>query len=144
MIKDIVTTCENAFSVVKPTAVSRIGLRYINKVPKEAHDQKPGEWFKATDYIPTGALNSCPGMLSRLEVAMDAENRLIVTFGDQPASEEGSFGDFILDIDRISRRECPVDPNMVAQEADRLHEDVWKVFAATKTEKIENFLRRQP
>ena len=127
--------------VLAPARVNRIGLRYINRVPRHSVDQKPSEWFKTTDYIAPAALRSAAGLLSRVEARLDAENRVIVTLGDQGATPSEPSGAFILDIDRIVEKHLSVEVKEITAEAARLHEDVWDIFASAKTEKLEHLLQ---
>jgi uncharacterized protein (TIGR04255 family) len=127
--------------LLAPGRINRIGLRYINRVPRESKDQKPSEWFKTTDYIAPIVLRSGTGLLSRVEARLDPENRVVVTLGDQGATPSEPSGAFILDIDRIVEKDLPVAVESVTAEATRLHEDVWDIFASAKTEKLEGLLQ---
>ncbi len=86
MVERMADIWRRTSEVLVPARVSRIGLRYINRVPKESEGQKPSEWFKTTDYIAPAVLCSGAGLLSRVEARLDPENRVIVTLGDQVAS----------------------------------------------------------
>lgn len=141
MVDRMANIWRRASKVFAPARVSRIGLRYINRVPRQSEDQRPSEWFKTTDYIAPAVLRSEAGMLSRVEARLDAENRVIVTLGDQAASPAEASGAFILDIDRIVEKELSVEVKEITEEADRLHEDVWDIFASAKTEKLEQLLQ---
>jgi uncharacterized protein (TIGR04255 family) len=141
MVDRIADIWRRASELLVPGRVSRIGLRFINRVPRESEDQRPSEWFKTTDYIAPAVLRSEAGLLSRLEARLDAENRVIVTLGDQAASPSEARGAFILDIDRMVEKDLSVEVQDVTAEAVRLHEDVWDIFASAKTEKLELLLQ---
>lgn len=75
---------------------------------------------------------------------MDAENRLIITLGDLQAGTDEQYGAIIFDIDRIAEREVPTEQEVLIQEMDRLHADVWSAFSSTKGKKLEVLLNRRP
>jgi hypothetical protein len=52
-------------------------------------------------------------------------------------------GAIIFDIDRIVEREVPTGQEVLMQEMDRLHADVWEVFSSAKGEKLEALLNRR-
>jgi len=83
------------------------------------------EWLKAGRYIPSGVTESQPGFLLRVQVSIDAENRLVVTLADTN-TEDGGAGGVVFDIDRIV--EC------------RLHDSVWDVFSSAAHGKLQQFL----
>jgi uncharacterized protein (TIGR04255 family) len=141
MVDGIADMWRRTSELLAPRTVSRIGLRFINRVPKESEDQRPCAWFKTTDYIAPAVLSSGAGLLSRVEARLNAENRIIVTLGDQAALPPGASGAFILDIDRIVEKDLSVDVEDIIAEAARLHEDVWEIFDSAKTEKLEHLLQ---
>ena len=141
MVDRIGDIWRRASVLLMPARVSRIGLRFINRVPRESEDQRPSEWFKTTDYIAPAVLRSRAGLLSRVETRLDAENRVIVTLGDQGVSPSEASGAFILDIDRIVEKNLSIEVEDITTEAARLHEDVWDIFASAKTEKLELLLQ---
>lgn len=142
MRRDILTFWHRAVEVLQASAITRIGLRYINRVDRESPHDRPGSWLKANDYIGPGILRSMPGFLSRAEVHLDVPDRIIVTLGDQPPSSNSPHGAIVLDIDRIVEQEIPPDENAISPELERLHNDIWMVFASAKTEKFDQLLQR--
>jgi uncharacterized protein (TIGR04255 family) len=126
--------------VVNPTFVTRIGLRYINRIERSVPNETLGTWLTSTDYIPPGVLRSDPGFGARVSVRLDNQNGLTVSTGDQEAGP-GSHGAFILDIDRFVESELSTDLPELLAEASRLHEDLWKVFNSAMGERLERLLR---
>jgi uncharacterized protein (TIGR04255 family) len=137
MREDVLKAWKQAQETLQPAKVTRIGLRYINRIERESQEDRPANWLKPTDYIPPGVLTSEPGFLSRVEARLDNENRIIVTLGFQP---EGHHGAIVLDIDRIVEKELPPDVDALGGEMNRLHEDVWYAFNSAKGEKLERLL----
>ena len=130
--------------IIQVSAITRIGLRYINKVAKENPNQPASDWFKESNFIPKDVLAATGRIVCRVDVDRDAENRVIVTLGTQPADDADEYGSFVLDIDRIVQREIAIDPRAVCSEADRLHDDAWGIFESAKTERLERLLKKRP
>ncbi len=128
--------------VLKPESISRIGLRYINQIAKETDQEPLKNWLVANDYIPEGVLRSVPGVLLRVQVHLDAQNMLIITLGDTKAGPESEHGTIIFDIDRITEREIGPEQDLLEQEMDRLHTDVWNIFSSATGEQLITLLER--
>ena len=144
MRRDVLSAWQRVKEVLQPEVINRIGLRYINRITKETTQDRPGTWFVANDYIPVGFLRSGPGFLLREEIHLGAENILIITLGDPKSEADEGHGAIIFDIDPIVEREVLARQGILAQEMDRLHADVWKVFSSAKGEKLEALLSRRP
>src|SRR5437773_5728918 len=143
MRHDVVSAWTTAKRVLHSTAVTRIGLRYINIIPRESPNERAGDWLKPTRYIPAAILESNSGFLLRLEAHMGNENRVIVTLGDAPP-EAGSIGSIVFDIDRIVERGMDTSLEVLEQQMNRLHDDVWEMLSAAKNERLERLLQRTP
>ncbi len=127
--------------VVNPACVTRVGLRYINRIERTYPDELPDEWLVSSDYVPKSILKSLPGFLLRSETRIDPHNRVIVTLGD-PGDGSGQSGNaIILDIDHIVEKEIGVDRDAIMIEAVRLHELVWSIFSASITPRLERRLK---
>lgn len=144
MRHDVLAAWQRVEEVLQPEVINRIGLRYINRINKETAQDRPGTWFVANDYISAGFLRSGPRFLLREEIHLDALNILIITLGDPQSDADGGHGAIIFDIDRIVEREVPTGQEVLMQEMDRLHADVWEVFSSAKGEKLEALLNRRP
>lgn len=144
MHDDVLAAWRLVEEVLQPEAITRVGLRYINSIEKETDQDRPGDWLVATDYISRGILRSAPGFLSRMETHLDLENVLIVTLGDMRSALEGSrYGSVIFDIDRLVEQELLPKQEVLAGAIDCLHTDVWKVFSAARSEKLDTLLHRK-
>jgi uncharacterized protein (TIGR04255 family) len=131
---------EKVCDVVKPTAATRIGLRYINRIERREPDETLGTWLMANDYIPTAVLTSKPGFLSRIETQLSLEDRISVTVSDRDISPQDT-GAFLLDIDHATVHDIPTDIDLLLQEATRLHGNIWEVFHSAKGERLEQLLQ---
>ncbi len=143
MRSDALAAWQQAEEVLNPKIIDRIGLRYINRIEKETGRDRPGDWLVVTDYISQGVLRSESGFLLRVETHLDAENILIITLGDTKGELKGEHGTIIFDIDRIVEREMVTKQEVLEQEMNRLHADVWEVFSSAKGERLETLLNRR-
>lgn len=141
MRRDVSDVWCQASEVLEPVAITRIGLRYINRIPLATHDERLQGWVSPGDHIPPSVLDSGPGVLLKVQTTLDAANRLIVTLTD-PASEAGNADrGIVLDIDRIVEREVSPATDALEAEMSRLHDDVWEVFASAKGQQLEKLLQ---
>lgn len=141
MSSDILEAWKRVEEILQPRIISRIGLRYINRIDKETERDRPSTWLVANDYISEGILHSGPGFLLREEIHLDTENVLIITLGDPTSDINSEHGAIIFDIDRIVEREIETKPEVLQQEIDRLHTGVWEVFSSAISEKLEVLLQ---
>ena len=143
MRQDVIEAWKRAIETLHARAIWRIGLRYINRIPRQSEPERPGDWLRPTDFIPAGVLGSAQGFLARNEVQLDKENRIIVTLGDQPPDGEAPWGAIVLDIDRILERDLSTDEALLLREIDALHDDVWRLFSNAQTERLTAFLNQR-
>lgn len=141
MRADILLAWDKACAVITPADITRIGLRYINRIVRSGSDDAPGEWLNATAYLPQAALESLPGFLSRLEVRFNVHDRLIVTLAETSAKSDTDTSAIVFDIDRIVERDMDIDAQALGKEIDRLHEEVWQVFSASLTQRLDRHMK---
>ncbi len=141
VVRHIVDAWGHAVQVLAPSAITRVGLRYINLIERNSSKDRPGDWIRPNDYVAAGVLNSEPTFLSRAEVSSSEHDTTIVTLGFQPPESSDGYGAIIFDIDRVVQRYLAANKNDLARELHRLHEDVWQVFASAKSEKLEALLQ---
>ena len=141
VIGDIMDAWRHATQVLSPSAVTQVGLRYINRIELSSSKDQPRDWIRPNDYVATGVLNSGPGFLSRAEAHSTENDTTTVTLGYQPPGDTDSYGAIIFDVDRITQRTLSVNEGELQREINYLHEDVWQIFASAKSEKLESFLQ---
>lgn len=141
--KDALVAWQKLEAVLRPDAITRIGLRYINRFEKETERDYPGNWLTTTDYIPSGVLRSEPGFLSRTQVRFNTHDLLIVTLGDFKPNVGGGYGSIVFDIDRVTEQEVVSGLGSLEEELDRLHADVWEVFSSAEGQKLRDLLNRR-
>ena len=143
MSKDILDAWAAAREVIKPASITRIGLRYINRIDRSHPNESPSDWFAPSDYIPKAVLSSLPGFLSRLEVRPTLDSRRIVTLGEvtvHPDSVRDARA-ILLDIDCIVEKEIGIDDQAIIEEIAGLHDAAWEIFSASRTPRLEQLLR---
>jgi uncharacterized protein (TIGR04255 family) len=133
MKERILSAWREASKVLNPEAITRIGLRYINRLDREMAGQRPGIWLKTNDYIPQAILISESGFLSRLETRPTDTKRVVVTVGEADATDVKAI---ILDIDCMDELERSADPNVLKEPTEELHETAWNIFEASLTQKL--------
>ncbi|WFU37743.1 TIGR04255 family protein [Bradyrhizobium sp. CB82] len=137
---ELLRAWEAATEVLAPNLITRIGLRYINRVPRLSQGEPPRAWLKSSRNIPEALLDSLPGYVFRMEVATaEAERSVTTVTTDQRPSEK--FGALMLDIDRVSQRLIQAGDAQLPDILERLHEDVWQVFDQAKNENLEAYLK---
>jgi len=136
---------ENAWSqakqVLKPAHITRVGLRYINRIERTTANEPPGEWLQASDFIPAGILSSKGSFLSRVESHLKENHRLIVTVAEIQPEDPAANRPIVLDIDRILENQHLANDAILLNEIDALHEHVWEVFDAAKTPRLAKLLK---
>lgn len=140
MCQDAVDGWTKLCEIVKPIAISRIGLRYINCVQRQSAADTPGRWWRASDYVPAAVLTSRGPFLSRVESHLDQDNRVIVTLAEVPSDPPVTLTGFAFDIDRIVEKSLSVDTKPLLSELNRLHDDVWAIFNSAKTQELDTLL----
>jgi uncharacterized protein (TIGR04255 family) len=143
MRKEVIGIWERARPVLAPATISRVGLRYINRIDREMPSETAGEWLRATRFIPEAVLTSQPGFLLRLEVRNDRENRVIITIGEVHGPESQRHGSIVFDVDRIVEHAFDPVADTLEDQMNRLHEDLWDVFSSAKTERLERLLNKR-
>ena len=124
--------------VIKPDSVTKVGLRYINRIVKDEQHPHIQDWLSASEYIPPVLLKSRRHFLQRVEVSRN-NDLLLITVAHQELAETPR-GAIIFDIDRICSDEIAVDQKVIGDVLERLHEEVWDVFWTSKTPALEQRL----
>jgi uncharacterized protein (TIGR04255 family) len=128
----------------QPVKITRVGLRYINRVLRLSKTEQPGYWLKESPSIPPVLLTSGEGFSHRLEVRLDEHNRLLTTIAHGIGPDAGPFGALFYDIDRVLERESEPSDDALSSTVEDLHEDVWKIFVEAKSENYDRLLNGEP
>ena len=129
--------------VIKADLVTKVGLRYINRIAKDEKHPHIADWLSASAYIPPVLLESRRHFLSRVEASPGDNDLLLITVADQEPADT-PHGAIIFDIDRICSAAIAVDQNVVGDVLERLHEEVWDVFWTSKAPALEQRLNAIP
>jgi uncharacterized protein (TIGR04255 family) len=141
MRNDVLDTWEKLTKIVKAVSIERIGLRYINHIPRVSGEEKAGDWLSENDHIAKSVLDSLPGFFSRIEIRKNEHHRRIVTVGELKESKDAENGVIILDIDCIVEKEIMVTNESIFEEVDMLHDDAWEIFSSMLKSKLEKRLK---
>jgi uncharacterized protein (TIGR04255 family) len=122
-----------------PVTSKRLGLRYINLIPRNDTSEPLSKWFKPNKFYPNGILDNSKEFLSRNEMNFK-QCRVIVTLSEPVQGE--NKGSIIFDIDVIS---SPIDQKVewsdLCKRLEQLHTIAWEIFSTSLTAKYEALLR---
>lgn len=128
-------------SVLRPSEVQRIGLRYINRIPLSDRHPDLRDWLKPTNFLPPALVNSRQGFSGRIEAWSSKTELTIITLGHQRPTPSDPQPAIIYDIDRISQLRVQEDLPDVENRLVALHEDVWSRFEEAQTDLLVKYLR---
>jgi uncharacterized protein (TIGR04255 family) len=134
--QDILQAWKWAEDILQPAGITRIGLRYIDFLPKTNPEEQAGDWLAPNAFVGGAALISLPNFLSRVEVRPDKKSRTIVTVAEASKAEVSHF---VLDIDCIAENVAndfiTLDPTLTS-----LHDRVWEIFTGFLTPRYKALL----
>lgn len=134
----ILDTWTKVLPAIKPESVTKIGLRYVNRIAKDAEHPYVGHWLQASDYIPKVLLELRRHFLSRVEASPGDNEVLLITVVNQEAADTPQ-GAIVFDIDRI--HSVPVAGDQLADVLETLHDQIWDVFWTSRTPALEEKLK---
>jgi len=111
-----------------PQNITRVGVRYINKMPRLASDELASYWLRDTDFIAKAPLNSEPPFLSRVEARINDKDRAVVNVGI--LKNNSPYGVVLFDIDCIRQYDTSTDDEALASCSYDLGEIAWQIFCA--------------
>jgi len=127
---------------IQAEAVTKIGLRYTNRIAKDEAHPNLGDWLQKSDYLPAALTHSRGHFQARIETSPGEDDLLLLTVANQEPVETAAYGAIIFDVDRMCTRS--VAPSEVGEVLELLHEDVWNVFWSSRTPALEEKLKRKP
>ena len=94
------------------------------------------------DYLPAAVLRSKGSFFSRVESHIDEDNSVIVTLAEsQQVNNKADERQVIFDIDRIRKKNMPVENDALVTEIDDLHNHVWEIFESAQTGRLLDLLK---
>jgi len=137
-VTDIHAAWDHVREVVEPATLSRVGLRYINRIPRDDPQEPVAEWLAESGYYPDRVREQHSRFYSRIEIALEEGLRLIVIVAE---GKEEDGRPILLDIDTILEATLSTEWSAVEPEIDRLHEHIWDVFHTARTPWLERLLQ---
>jgi len=123
--------------ILVPTAISRVGLRYINIIPHTKTHQKLADWIRPTKSIPEQLVLSIPTYEFVLKTTVTEEHRFNQTIKWLDPSNENPFGATLFDLDHIWEGSSTCD---LGELLDSLHEEIWSNFDGACTPTLREYL----
>ena len=125
---------------LRPGSVVKVGLRYINRIPKTEDRQSVGDWLNATPDIPPALLRSKEHFLGRIESSPAHAHLRLVTIANEVPGPEMPAGAIIMDVDRLSTEQFDASTQTISEKLEILHEDVWASFHAATSDALREHL----
>ncbi len=129
--------------ILRPKRLSRVGVRYINRIPHSSKARYLENWLKPTRRIPIALIESRSKYSYRLEFSPDKFHRLIEKIAFSPPSRVEAFGATLFDLDHIWENPHGAALGKLEEILVRLHDEVWREFAAAQTPTLEAFLKKK-
>jgi uncharacterized protein (TIGR04255 family) len=127
---------EKFLAVARPSVVTRIGVRYINRIrlPESAGDLT--EYFRVRPELPSDMPHSVNNFVLRLEIPQPDLPRgmLILNEGMVPDPESGGVA-FLLDLDVFQALQMPPDSDDLWSRIELLHERENTLFEQSVTDR---------
>jgi uncharacterized protein (TIGR04255 family) len=123
--------------------ILKIGLRYVNRIPKSGALHRAKDWFQPTADLPKNLLGSEDVFFARLEISPAKDNLRLITFAAETQNPNAPNGAIIFDIDRISTEQFPLSRDALSKKLDNLHEDIWVAFDSAGTDNLKKLLAGQ-
>lgn len=126
--------------VTKPKGITRIGVRYVNRIVVKSGTVDPSELFTVFPGVPDEGTQNLEGFISRVEISYEGNPfRLIRTFATAQADAEDSRA-FLLDLDAIGiwdKDSLAVDQTIpTVEELKKVERDAFEYFIADKAREL--------
>ena len=131
---------EQSSAVIRPGPVVKVGLRYVNKIPKSEDHPSVGDWLQVTADVPEALLTSKDHFLGRIESSPAPAHLRLVTIANGIPTPDSPAGSIVFDIDRLSTEQFEVSTAAISEKLETLHEDAWNAFNSAATELLKAHL----
>lgn len=129
---------KQAKEVIKPKAVNKVGLRYINSIGWTTKTQKPSYWICKNDYIPNYVLESSRPFISQNDASISNNDRLTITLADQEKNPSA----LIFDIYRIHNNNAALKQFKFETVLEVMHKDIRSVFDKSQSPSLKKLLEK--
>ena len=130
----IETALRAYLEVAKPTGVSRVGVRYINKILLPGNEIDIGTYFMSGFSSPPELPSKMVGFMSRVEYLYQDGVKLLLTHATVDAPER--YSAVLMDLDVIWEGAEVKDLDRIMEIVDDLHEREGKAFEAIITDAL--------
>jgi uncharacterized protein (TIGR04255 family) len=120
-------------------AVTKLGLRYINRFVKSAAQPRIRDWLQPTADLPASLISAEDHFFARIETSPAPLHVRLVTAAAEAPGPDWPMGSIILDIDRATTEPCETD-DAILKRLEHLHEDIWIAFDSAATAHLKNHL----
>ncbi|HLZ03425.1 MAG TPA: TIGR04255 family protein [Bradyrhizobium sp.] len=124
----------------KASTITKVGLRYINRIVLTKKHPRLSDWLQPTDDLPKALISSKENFLGRVESSPMPSHLRLVTLARQPSGPDWPIGAVVLDIDRITMTQFDAVERQIAKNLEILHEDVWASFDSSSTKTLKSYL----
>jgi len=129
----VLSNWQKVFDIATPEKIAKIGLRYVNRIPKELEHPRLSSWLATSNELPSSLIESQGHFFARIESSPATGHLKIVTLANQDLAADLPCGAIILDIDRICM-ESEIGMDELSSKLDQLHSDIWTTFDSARTE----------
>jgi uncharacterized protein (TIGR04255 family) len=133
----------SALPRIERSAITKIGLRYINRIVRTKTHPSPGDWLQPTSDIPASLLKSHGHFMGRVESSPRSSHLRLVTVAGEAPGPDWPQGTIIMDIDRINTESFKADSKAILKNLEFLHDDVWTCFDSAGTKNLKKSLTRK-
>ena len=131
---------EKSSAAIRPGPVVKVGLRYVNRIPKSDVHPSAGDWLRVTSDVPEAILTSKEHFLGRIESSPAPAHLRLVTVLNAMPTPDCPAGAVVFDIDRVSTEQFETSTAAISEKLDILHEDVWNAFNSAATDLLKTYL----
>jgi uncharacterized protein (TIGR04255 family) len=124
----------------KPSTITKIGLRYVNRIIRSKKHPRPSDWLQPTADVPEALLSSKEHFLGRIESSPMASHLRLITLANQPPGPDWPQGSIVLDIDRLTTASFDAEEKKILRTLELLHEDIWTSFESAANKNLKNYL----
>ncbi len=129
-------------AAASPQTVSRIGVRYINRIEIPGTQVSMEDYFAIYPQLPISLGNRHRSFLVRVEVPqVDQGHSVLITFGNsEPPQAMGEKLVFMLDLYDIAELNIPPDESELRAQIRQAHDNVVKAFEDSITNRLRDLL----
>lgn len=141
MESEILKIWSKAYSVISPEKITRLEVRFINRIERDSPNEKISEWIQSSDYVPKAVLNTPSQFALFVEFPGDSGIRVRVIVSELLHEKTRPV---MLDIDCFTMQILKPNGENLKSHINLLHDKIWDVFEASTSEKLKKRLLEIP